>query len=222
MSNRIMGSPGYSKRNLLLFIVLIFLVLTLTLSMSRLYACISSSLGREIAMVIIAAAVAWVLFIFSIGIGLGGFVELSVNRKILLFRRTPKPGSWLEIFLKLWGNKSEKKETKETKTNDTTEDTLPTGLTMIDIEELLEIVGSHKRGGKKSQYSDEVRFRAVRDWMILQANGTSLILQQFLEERFGVANETGMPLVPNQTFYGWRTQFIKELKKYQNEKQNKK
>jgi len=175
-------------------------------------------------MVIIAATVAWGLFIFSIGIGLGGFVELSVNRKILLFRRTPKPGSWLEIFLKLWGNKIEKKETEETeetKTNDTTENTLPAVFTMIDIEELLDIVGSHKHGGKKSQYSDEVRFRAVRDWMILQANGTSLTLQQFLEGRFGMANETGMPLVPNQTFYGWRTQFIKEIKKYRDEKQSK-
>ena len=218
MSNRIMGSPGYSKRNLILFIVLIFLALTLTLSLSRLYTCISSSLGRELAMAIIAATVAWILFIFSMGIGVGGFVECSVNRKLLFFRKTPKPGSWLEIFLKLWGKKIEKKETK---TNDLTENNLPTGFTMIDVEELLDIVGSHKRGGKKSQYPDEVRFRAVRDWMILQANGTSLTLQQFLEERFGVANETGMPLVPNQTFYGWRKQFIKELKKYRNEKQNK-
>ena len=92
---------------------------------------------------------------------------------------------------------------------------------MTDVEELLAIVKTRKRRGKKSQYPDEVRFRAVRDWMILQANGTSLTLQQFLEERFGVAAETGMPLVPNPTFYGWRTQFIKELETYRDKKSGK-
>ena len=89
---------------------------------------------------------------------------------------------------------------------------------MKDVEEMLVIVGTRKRRGKKSQYPDDVRFRAVRDWIVLQANGTSLTLQQFLEERFGVANETGMPLVPNQTFYGWRRHFIKELEERKNAK----
>jgi hypothetical protein len=36
--------------------------------------------------------------------------------------------------------------------------------------------------------------------MLLQARGGSMTLQEFLEERFGVAPESGMPLVHNQTF----------------------
>ena len=85
---------------------------------------------------------------------------------------------------------------------------------MTDVEELLVITGQRRRGGKKSLHPDEVQFRAVRDWMIMQAHGTSVTLQQFLEGRFGTAPETGMPLVPNQTFYGWRKKFLEELKKY--------
>jgi hypothetical protein len=74
--------------------------------------------------------------------------------------------------------------------------------------------GQRRRGGKKSLHSDEVQFRAVRDWMTMQSHGTSVTLQQFLEERFGVAPETGMALVPNQTFYGWRKKFLEELEKH--------
>ena len=158
-----------------------------------------------------SAAAAWMFFMFLIGVGLSGLYELFVRIQILVFKEPPRPGSLPDLLLKLRGSKIEISEEQPEESKKTT---LPPGVTMKDVEELLVIVGTRKRRGKKSQYSDEVRFRAVRDWMILQANGTSLTLQQFLEERFGAAKETGMPLVPNQTFYGWRTQFIKELNTY--------
>jgi hypothetical protein len=158
-----------------------------------------------------SAAVAWMLFIFLIGVGLSGLFELFVRKQILVFKKPLRAGSLPDLLLKLWGHKI---EISEEQSAESKENKLPQGVTMKDINELLVIVGTRKRRGKKSLYPDEVRFRAVRDWMILQANGTSLTLQQFLEERFGAANETGVPLVPNQTFYGWRTQFIKELKTY--------
>lgn len=217
--NRIIGSLPYSKRRVILLGVLFLLVITLTLVLTHLHSYISSSLGPQVAMLITAAVVAWVTFIFTIGVGLGGLVELSVCKRILFFKNPPRPGSSLDLFLKLWGHKI---ETKDKHPADSKDNDLPLGVTMTDVEELLAIVGTRQRRGKKSQYPDEIRFRAVRDWMILQANGTSLTLQQFLEERFGVASETGMPLVPNQTFYGWRTQFIKELETYRDKKSRKK
>lgn len=211
MSKRIMNGISHSRRKLVLFFILLVLVFVLTLTVRRLNAWAMSSLGRDFAMLTTSAAITWMLFFALIGMGLGGLFELLVRKQILVFNKPPRPGSLPDLMLKAWGHKIEFLEEQSAETNKTQ---LPQGVTMNDVEELLVIVGTRKRRGKKSLYSDEVRFRAVRDWMILQANGTSMTLQQFLEERFGAANDTGMPLVPNQTFYGWRTQFIKELNKY--------
>lgn len=185
----------------------------------RLYRIVKSSFGSELAVVVVAGATVGILFLVLVGMGFGGILEWTICKRFLIFKRKPAPGSGLELFLKIWGTKP---EPSTLQTNETPSDDMPSGITMTEIEELQSITEQCRRGGKKSLHPDEAQFRAVRDWTTMQAHGTSITLQQFLEERFGVASETGMPLVPNQTFYGWRKKFLKDLEDYKQEKSKRK
>jgi hypothetical protein len=206
------GGTSFPKRKLLLVILIICLGVIIYSVLDRMHHIVESSFGNELAIVIVAGVTIGILFLILVGMGLGGALEWAVCRRFLIFKRKPMPGGRLEFFLRLWGHKFE--EIPVSQPAEAPSDEIPPGITMTDIEELLFITGQRKRGGKKSLHPDETQFRAVRDWMIMQSHGTSVTLQQFLEERFGTAPENGMPLVPNQTFYGWRNKFLKELKKY--------
>ncbi len=216
----IRGGSSFPKRKLLLVILIICLGVIIYSVLDRLHHIVKSSFGNELAVVIVAGVTIGILFLILVGMGLGGVLEWAVCRRFLIFKRKPLPGGKLEFFLKLWGHKFE--EIPVSQPDEGSSDNMPPGVTTTDLEELLIIIGERKRGGKKSQHPDDTQFRAVRDWMIMQSHGTSVTLQQFLEERFGTAPETGMPLVPNQTFYGWRTKFLRELKKYKHAQSRRK
>jgi hypothetical protein len=216
----IRGGSSFPKRKLLLVILIVCLGVIIYSVLDRLHHIVESSFGNELAVVIVAGVTIGILFLILVGMGLGGVLEWAVCRRFLIFKRKPLPGGRLEFFLKLWGHKFE--EIPESQPAKASSDEMPPGITLTDIEELLVITGQRRRGGKKSLHPDDTQFRAVRDWMIMQSRGTSVTLQQFLEERFGTAPETGMPLVPNQTFYGWRTKFLKELKKYKHAQSKRK
>ena len=214
------GGSSFPKRKLLLVILIICLGVIIYSVLDRLHHIVESSFGTELAVVSVAGVTIGILFLILVGMGLGGVLEWAVCRRFLIFKRKPLTGGRLELFLKLWGHKLE--EIPASQPAEAPSDEIPPGITMTDIEELLVITGQRKRGGKKSLHPDDTQFRTARDWMIMQSHGTSVTLQQFLEERFGTAPETGMPLVPNQTFYGWRNKFLKELKKYKHAQSKRK
>jgi len=203
---------GLSKRKLFLFVLIIGIGALLFSVLMRLHDIAATTFGYDMSVVVVAAATITILLLILLGMGFGGGLEWAISKRILIFKRKPVLGSWLDLFLRLWGNKLGEPEPRPQQ-NEPPADNMPPGIRMKDIEELLAIIGQRKHGGKKSLRSQEVQFRTVRDWMIMQSRGTSVTLQQFLEERFGVAPETGMALVPNQTFYGWRKKFLEELEK---------
>lgn len=205
------GGSGFTKRKLLLIFLIIGMGIIVVSVLEFLYRIAKSSLGGGLAIVVVAGVTIVILFMILVGIGLGSAIELAICRRALVFKSKPIPGSWLDLFLKLWGSSG---EFPMPEPESIPSDEMPTDITMNDVEGLLLLIEQRKRGGKKSSHSDDIQFRAVRDWMILQSHGTSITLQQFLEERFGVAPHTGMPLVPNPTFYGWRRKFLSELEKY--------
>jgi hypothetical protein len=211
MDKRILGRTGFFKKNAFLLGCLLVLTLSVTVALSRMHILAKRSFGQDFAVILVAALIAWMLFVVLLGLRLGSYVESSMKKRTLTRKQPSEPGSLLDMVMRIWGHKIEIGTTQAKETNNG--DILP-GITFDDAENLLTILGRKKHGGKKSPHPDKVRFRAVQDWMILQTNETSITLQEFLEERFGVAPETGMPLVPNQTFYGWRRKFIKELKSY--------
>jgi len=211
---------GLSKRTLLLGAFIISVGAILYSALLRLHYLVKASLGSELAVVAIAGVTIGVMFLILLGMGLGGVLEWTVCKRFLSCKRKPLAlDSKIELLFKMWGIKPAPAEVQSTEEEP---DDLPSGITMQDVEELLMVAEQRRYGGKKSQYTDEVQFRAVRDWMIMQSHGTSVTLQQFLEERFGVAPETGMPLVPNQTFYSWRKKFLKELTEHKQAQSKKK
>lgn len=205
------GGSDFKKRKLLLILLIIGLGIIVVSVLEFLYRIAKSSLGSGLAIVVVAGVTIGILFMVLVGIGMASVIELAICSRTLIFKSKPMPGSWLDLFLKLWGSSV---EFPMPEPEPIPSDEMPPDITMNDVEELLLLIEQRKRGGKKSIHSDDVQFRTVRDWMILQSRGTSITLQQFLEERFGVAPHTGMPLVPNPTFYGWRRKFLSELEKY--------
>jgi hypothetical protein len=85
--------------------------------------------------------------------------------------------------------------------------------TPADVDEMMEFIANQKGRGRKSIIPDDQRFRAVRDWTVMQMKGTSVRLQDFLDERFGYQHD-GSPNVPRDTFYGWYKKFKKMLLEY--------
>jgi hypothetical protein len=85
--------------------------------------------------------------------------------------------------------------------------------TPAEVDEMLEFIVKHKGRGRKSNIPDEQRFRVVRDWTMMQMRGTSVRLQDFLDERFGYQHD-GSPHVPRDTYYGWHRKFKSMLQEY--------
>jgi hypothetical protein len=99
-------------------------------------------------------------------------------------------------------------------------ETLPGNLSLSDLDEILEFMRSNKGRGRKSFTPDDFRFHTVRDWMMMQKRGTSVRLQDFLDERFGTY-DNGMPKVPRNTFNGWQRQFKEMVREYIKEKESR-
>jgi hypothetical protein len=209
------GSSGYTKRKLLLVTLIVGLGGIIFFALEFLYQSVKSTLGMGLAIAIVAGVTIVIMFMLLVGIILGSALDMAIRRRNISFKSITTQEDWLDLFLKLLGSKI---DVAESLSENAQNDDMPPGVTMNDVEDLLLITEQRKRGGKKSLHPDDVQYRAVRDWMIMQSRGTSVTLQQFLEERFGVAPETGMPLVPNQTFYGWRKKFLKALKNYKHQR----
>jgi hypothetical protein len=177
-----------TKTVLITFCLLLLVIIGVTLS--YLYSKARNSLGDDAAVIVLAMLIAGELFLVVVGVK----VAKSLDR--LLSNHPPKPDSLIARFLESLGyeQKTEISEDPDLELFKSDE------ALFDDVEALLVLIEEKKRRGKKSKHAPEVRFRAVRDWMLLQARGGSMTLQEFLEERFGVAPESGMPLVHNQTF----------------------
>ena len=206
--NLAIKTPKKLKLKIRLGIALVILVVMMGFALNYAYARLLNALGDDAASIILAMLIAGELFLIGVGIRLGKALDDYTAEHPL------KSGRTLTRLLQFFGYGTETERGEEEdlalfQSDDTLFD---------DVETLLVMIEEKKHRGKKSNYAPEVRFRAVRDWMLLQAKGNPMKLLEFLEERFGVAPESGMPLVPNQTFYGWRTKYIKELKKLQAKK----
>jgi len=206
--NLAIKTPKKLKLKIRLGIALVFLVVMMGFALNYVYARLLNALGDDAASIILAMLVTGELFLIGVGIRLGKALDDYTAEHPL------KPERTLTRILQFfgYGTETERGEEEDLALFQSDE------ALFEDVEALLVLIEEKKHRGKKSNYAPEVRFRAVRDWMLLQAKGNPMKLMDFLEERFGVAPESGMPLVPNQTFYGWRKKYIKELKKLQTQR----
>ena len=207
---------------------IVFMGLIALLVLGRVYILLESGAGEGIATTAVISLMGLAFIIFGMGVAAGGAIEWMTHTHRFIFRKPVEPGSFMEKFLMYWGKGeswsiSPVKQVSLDLSSKTVPGDFPSGTTMQDTEDWLSHINGRPSRGKKSAYSDDVRFRAVRDWRILQANGTSLTVNEFLAERFGTVQtkNKSMQRVPSSTFYGWWPAFDEDLAQFMEERQRK-
>jgi hypothetical protein len=226
---KIFPDPESNRRLLLLIAGLLFKSVIVLLVIWRLHGLVKAAAGDAAATAMVAVLVIVGAIIFFIGLASGGITEWMVRNRLFVFKKPAQNGSWVEKFLHFWGqaeppdaNIQAPKISDELAMQKMPAD-FPAGATAQDTEDWLAYINGRPSKGKKSKYSDEQRFRAIRDWRIMQANGTSVTVNEFLEERFGTGKkgDQAAQRVPSSTFYGWWATFDEELAAFMDERQRK-
>lgn len=165
----------------------------------------------------IGALIVTLFILFLLSFVASAILTYTVRRKLL----SPPPGSLLETLVRFWEKLVPPydvtpilDEPVEPITDaDIQDENWVKEFTPADVDEMLTFILNRKGGGRKSDVPDEIRYRVVRDWILMQMRGTSVRLQDFLDERFGY-HADGSPKVPRDTFYGWHKRFKKMLIEY--------
>jgi hypothetical protein len=206
-----------------LWAFLIFLILVIFVTLERLYVITSNSINPGLATIGVSIVIISLFTLCLASMAITGLVVAAVRRGWI----SPRPGSLLEKIVILWRQFAptyyhsvlvhKPDGPAEPAMDEDAKDSLMGELSAAELENLLSFISSGKGRGRKSQEPEEDRFFAVRDWTIMQMNGTSVKLQDFLDARFGTY-DSGHPRVPTATFYGWRNKIKKEMKKYNKSK----
>jgi len=169
--------------------------------------------GQKFVIVIVAVLSTGATILFLISILIMGLLTFGVRHKLL----TPRKGSLLDRFLTFWCRlipSCDVLPAVDKQPDMTTEEemmgTWLKDYTETDIDEIMQFLITKKGRGRKSNYSAETRYRAVRDWILMQMRGTSTTCPAYLLERFG-PQSNGDSHVPRDTFYGWYRVFKKEV-----------
>jgi hypothetical protein len=215
-----------SKKRYVLWAFLAFLIVVIFATLERLYAIASGSMNPGLATIGVSIIIISLFSLCLASMGITGLVVAAVRRGWI----SPRPGSLLEKVVRLWRQIAptyyyspvldvEPEELVGPVTDEDVKESVMDEFSVAELDDLLSYISSGKGRGRKSQKSDEDRFRAVRDWTIMQRKGTSEKLQDFLDNRFG-CYDSGFPRVPAATFYGWRRKIRQDLRTYKESKNN--
>ena len=127
------GGSDFKKRKLLLILLIIGLGIIVVSVLEFLYRIAKSSLGSGLAIVVVAGVTIGILFMVLVGIGMASVIELAICSRTLIFKSKPMPGSWLDLFLKLWDSSV---EFPMPEPEPIPSDEMPPDITMNDVEEL--------------------------------------------------------------------------------------
>jgi hypothetical protein len=223
-------NPNSNRRSLYLIAGLFLKGVIVIFVIWRIHELVKAAFGDAAAIAIVVILVIVGAIIFFIGLLSGSITEWMVRNRLFLFRASAPTGSWLEKFLRFWGQQTppdvttiQTPQISDELAQQKMPAGFPAGTTAQDTEDWLAYINGRPSKGKKSRYSDEQRFRAIRDWRIMQANGTSVTVQEFLEERFGTRQKGNKAAqrVPSSTFYGWWPTFDEQLAAFMDERQRK-
>ena len=209
--------PGRSNLKPVLAVLLFFLKLGIVVGIAILAE--TAAIRNDHTFIGIFVITLFILFMLS------AFVSAHLTYAVRRGLIAPRPGSLLEKIVKFWERLVPPYDVRpilDSPTETVTEADMQANwvqeFTPADVDEMLTFILNKKGGGRKSDVPDEKRFRAVRDWILMQMKGTSVRLQDFLDERFGY-HSNGEPMVPRDTFYGWYKKFKKMLTEYKSVKQ---
>ena len=193
------------------FYLLFFaLVLLLVLAMSRLSYRLGDTLDDNLTIVAITALIIAVFVLFFFGMFLSWWLVRLAQKNPIFLKRLVKTNAWLFSFL----------------SDNSRDDLEKIVIEQADIaslpvdEEILEAIQKPKHRGRSSNYPYETRRRTVLTWENRGPN-FDYTLAQFLDELFG-SSATGIPNVPNDTFYYWRKKILGLTKKSNPQKSKQK
>lgn len=208
--------PGRSNLKPVLAVLLFFLKLGIVVGIAILAE--TAAIRNDHSFIGMFVITLFILFLLSAFVS--AHLTYAVRRGLL----AAPPGSLLERIVKFWERLIPPYDVcpiLDAPSDTITEADLQVNwvqeFTPADVDEMLTFIVNKKGGGRKSDVPDETRFRAVRDWILMQMKGTSVRLQDFLDERFGY-HANGEPMVPRDTFYGWYKKFKKMLIEYKSVK----
>jgi hypothetical protein len=177
------------------------LALMLVLALSRLSYRLRDTLDDNLTVAAITAIVVVVFILFFFGVFLSWWLVHLARKNSSLLKRLTKTNAWLFSFL----SNDSRDNLKKTVLERAETESIPAD------EEILEAIQKPKRRGRSSNHPYETRRRTVLAWENRGPN-FSYTLAQFLDERFG-SSATGMPNVPDDTFYYWRRKILEEIGK---------
>lgn len=161
------------------------------------------NMGVDFAEIILVFAMVILLEMVLAGMGLAYFVDSAIRKQRFIFR-TPQPGSWVSVLIKIWGFEVVN-EIPEIPVIFT-----PTQTTQAD--EALAILNKPRRRGRKPTYSIDRWTRIVMKWENRDTLRNTMTLSDHLAEEFGT-NADGSPRMTEQSYYDWRDKVFTELRK---------
>jgi hypothetical protein len=195
----------YSSLNkFILLVLLLIAAIIVFLDVIWWYHNFESGLGTAIAQAAIAYHVIVLLVMTAVGIGLGHHTDQMIRKRKSIFR-SPQKGSWVEVFMNMWGYELEEEQAP-------TSDLQPgqAGSVLIEPFVLLDLP---TRRGRKPTFPLERWIPIALKWENRDPIRDAFTLGELIAEHLGI-NSDGSPIVSEQTYYSvWRRRAIDEIRR---------
>lgn len=179
----------------------LFVVLILLTALYSLNHYLADALDDNLIIAVTTVIVIVLLVLFFFGVFLSWWLIGLAQKNLPILKRLTERHTWVFCLLNLNSRDDLEKTVRKTAQEQSVS---------VD-EEMLAAIRKPKRRGRPSNYPHETMHRTVLAWENRGPN-FPYTLAEFLDERFD-SSPTGVPNVPNGTFYDWRTEILSELKK---------
>ena len=202
----------YSSINKIILLVLLMIaVIVIFLDVIWWYRNFESGLGTVIAQAAIAYHVIILLVMIGVGIGLGHFTDRMIRQRRSIFR-SPQKGSWVEIFMNMWGYEVQDNEAPTSVFD-------PEKPEPVVIEPFV-LLDLPTRRGRKPTFPLERWIPIALKWENRDPIRDAFTLGELIAEHLGT-NSDGSPIVSEQTYYSvWRKRAVTEIRQRAKAKQS--
>ena len=195
----------YSSINKIILMVLLIIALVIVfIDVIWWYRNFQSGLGTALAQAAIAYHVIILLVMTGVGVGLGHYTDQMIRKRKSIFR-DPKKGSWVEIFMNMWGYELEQDEAPFSEFHPEQQD-----MFMIEPFDLQDLP---PRRGRKPTFPLERWIPIALKWENRDPIRDAFTLGELISEHLGT-NADGSPIVSEQTYYSvWRKRATDEIRR---------
>lgn len=212
-----MKTPGmnrtykYSSVNKIILLVLLMIAIVIVfVDVIWWYRNFESGLGTVIAQAAIAYHVIILFLMIGVGIGLGHFTDRMIRQRRSIFR-DPQKGSWVEVFMNLWGYELQEDQAPVSAFHPGGAEPL-----MVEPQVLLDLPA---RRGRKPTFPLERWIPIALQWENRDPIRDAFTLGELIAEHLGT-NPDGSPIVSEQTYYSvWRKRATDEIRRRAKAKQ---